>query len=105
MNMEEKQMPPAFLPHSQHRAQFLPSFVVRYAGDPAWLVPAIRKAIGEIDPNLPVSDITTLARMVDEFALNRRLLAQLSTVFGMLAALLACIGIYGVMLYAIARWT
>ena len=43
--------------------------------------------------------------VTDLNALNRRLLAQLSMVFGMLAALLACIGIYGVMSYAIARRT
>ena len=43
--------------------------------------------------------------MVDDFALNRRLVAQLSTFFGILAALLACIGIYGVMSYATTRRT
>jgi len=67
--------------------------------------PAIRKAIGDTDPNLPVSNVRTLAQMVDDFALNRRLVAQLSTFFGILAALLACIGIYGVMSYATTRRT
>jgi ABC-type antimicrobial peptide transport system permease subunit len=61
--------------------------------------------IGEIDANLPVSDVATLAQMVDDFTLNRRLVAQLSTFFGILGALLACTGIYGVMSYGITRRT
>ena len=92
MSLEEKQMPAAFFPHLQHREEFLRNFVVRHSGDPAFLVPAIRRVIGEIDANLPVSDVATLAQMVDNFTLNRRLVAQLSTFFG-LGALLACIGI------------
>jgi predicted permease len=105
MSPDEKQMPAAFFPHSQHREEFLRSFVVRYAGDPASLVPAIRKAAQEIDANLPVSDAATLTQMVDDFTLNSRLVAELSTFFGILGALLACIGIYGVMSYGISRRT
>ncbi len=103
--LEEQQMPAAFFPHSQHRAHFLYNFVARYSGDPIWVIPEIRRGIGEIDPNLPVSDVATVARMVDDFTLNRRLVAQLSTFFGILAAALACIGIYGVMSYGITRRT
>jgi predicted permease len=105
MELEEKQMPAAFFPHSQHREKFLSNFVARYTGDPTLIVPAMRRGIGEIDADLPVSDVTTLAQMVDDFALNRRLVAQLSTFFGLLATLLACIGIYGVMSYGITRRT
>jgi ABC-type antimicrobial peptide transport system permease subunit len=98
-------MPAAFFPHAQHREKFLRNFVVRYTGDPIVLVPAIRRAVREIDANLPVSDVATLAQMVDDFTLNRRLVAQLSTFFGILGAVLACIGIYGVMTYGITRRT
>ncbi|HKX00458.1 MAG TPA: ABC transporter permease [Bryobacteraceae bacterium] len=105
MLLEEKQMPAAFFPYSQHLEHFNDSFVVRYAGDPASIVPEIRRCVAEIDPNLPVSDVRTLAQMVDDFTLNRRLVAELSTFFGILAALLASIGIYGVMSYGIARRT
>jgi predicted permease len=105
MELEEKQMPAAFFPHLQHRQEFLRNLVVRYTGEPAFLLPAIRRAAGEIDANLPVSDAATLAQMVDDFTLNRRLVAQLSTFFGILGALLASIGIYGVMSYAITRRT
>jgi predicted permease len=105
MELEEKQMPAAFFPYSQHRREFLRNLVVRYSGDSSWVAPAVRRAVSGIDARLPVSDVTTLSQMVDDFALNRRLVAQLSTFFGILGALLACIGIYGVMSYAITRRT
>jgi ABC-type antimicrobial peptide transport system permease subunit len=105
MDPEERQMPAAFFPHAQHPSRFLTNLVVRCTGDPTLMAPAIRRGIREIDANLPVSDVRTLAQMVDDFGLNRRLVAQLSTVFGILAALLACIGIYSVMSYGITRRT
>jgi predicted permease len=105
MDLEEKQMPAAFYPHSQHHPHFLFNFVARYTGNPKLLFPEIRKAVAEIDPNLPVGDVTTLAQVVDDNVSNKRLIAQLSTIFGILAAFLACIGIYGVMSYGITRRT
>jgi len=66
---------------------------------------AITKAIGEIDPNLPVGDFTTLAQTLDDSVLNHRLVAQLCSVFGLLAVLLACIGLYGLMSYGVTRRT
>src|SRR5262249_39474456 len=82
-----------------------PFLLPRHPGAPAVIGPAIRKAIADTDPNLPVSNVRTLAQMVDDFALNRRLVAELSTFFGILAALLACIGIYGVVSYGVTRRT
>jgi predicted permease len=104
MNLDEKAMSAAFFPHSQH-PRFLYSFIVRYSGDSSSLASAIKKSVGEIDANLPVGDFTTLAQTVDESVLNHRLVAQLCTFFGALAALLACIGIYGLMSYGVARRT
>jgi predicted permease len=105
-NLDEKQRPAAFFPHTQHvNGRFLYSFIVRHTGEPASIVPAIRNAIREIDPNLPVGDVTTLATLVDESALDKRLVAELSTFFGMLAIFLSCLGIYGVMSFGIARRT
>jgi len=105
MELEEEQMPAAIFPYAQHPQHFIFSFVVRSDGDPESLIPAIRKTIAGVDPHLPVSDIRTLAQMVDDFTVNRRVVAQLSTFFGILAALLASIGMYGVMSYGIARRT
>lgn len=65
----------------------------------------IRQAINDVDADLPIGDITTLERLVDDSVVNRRAIAELSTLFGVIAIVLACIGIYGVTSYGIARRT
>ena len=104
MSLGEKPMPAAFYPHAQHPG-FLYSFVARYSGDPTTVAAGIKKTAGEIDANLPVGEFTTLAQIVDDSVLNHRLVAQLCTFFGGLAALLVCIGLYGLMSYGVARRT
>jgi predicted permease len=104
LGLAEKRRPVAFYPHSQRRG-FANNFVVRYSGDPKVLIREIKKAFAEVDPNVPVSNFLTLEKMVDDSVGTRRLVAELSAIFGALAALLACIGIYGVMSYGIARRT
>jgi len=105
MNLQERPQPAAFYPHSQHSLHFLFNFIARYSGNPNQLVSGIRSAVREIDPNLPLGDVTSLERVVDDSVLNKRVAAQLATFFGVLAAFLACIGIYGVMSWGIARRT
>ena len=103
MNLNEKPMLAAFYPYSQHPG-FLYNFVTRYSGnDPAGIANAIKQTVKEIDPNLPVGDFTTLTQVVDDSVLNHRLLAQLCTFFGVLAAVLVCIGIYGFMSFGVTR--
>ena len=103
MNLREKPRPAAFYPHAQHHG-FLYSMVVRYTGDPTSLIPEIRRAVKEVD-RMPVGDFITLSQLVSAGMATNRLVAQLSTLFAALAALLACAGIYGVMSYSIARRT
>ena len=102
----ERERPAVFFPHSQHLRYFLFSIVVRH--DPAaaaTLMPTIRNAVAEVDPNLPIRNVTTLSRLVDDSVVNRRAVAELSAFFGLLAVVLACIGIYGVTSYGITRRT
>jgi predicted permease len=105
MGLEEQQMGAVFYPYTQHQHLMPRILAVRYSGKPGPLFPEIRQAVSAVDPNLGMSDATTLEDAVDNSELNRRLIAQLATFFGGLAAFLACIGIYGVMSYAIARRT
>ena len=102
--LEEKPQPAAYFVYTQH-PQYLPNFVVRYSGDSQQTISAVRSAIAEVNRNVPINGIATLAEQVDESTANQRLIAQLSAFFGLLAVLLVCIGMYGLMSYAVARRT
>jgi ABC-type antimicrobial peptide transport system permease subunit len=104
VSLQEKQHAAAFYPYVQHPG-FLENLAIRYSGDPKSAIAGIRRAVAEVDPNLPIGGFIALSRMVDDSVQNRRIVAQLCTVFAILAAILASIGIYGVMSYGIARRT
>jgi len=76
---------------------------VRATGDAGALVAAIRNVVHSLDPNLPVFDIKTFADHIDESISRERLIALLSSFFGLFALLLAGLGLYGVMAYAVSR--
>ena len=76
---------------------------VRTAGDPAALAPALRAAIAEIAPGLPVYNVTTLQHMFDTAVATERTLAVVSSFFAAVALLLACIGLYGLLAWSVER--
>lgn len=78
---------------------------VRTTGDPSNGFGELRQAVRELDPNVPIVAMRTLEEQVDKSLVTERLLASLSTVFGLLATLLAAVGLYGVMAYMVARRT
>jgi putative ABC transport system permease protein len=78
---------------------------VRARGDTGALIAAIRNEVRRLDPNLPVYDIKTFADQIDESISRERMIALLSSFFGLFALLLAGLGLYGVMAYAVARRT
>ncbi len=78
---------------------------VRARGDTGALIAAIRNEVRRLDPNLPVHDIKTFADQIDESISRERMIALLSSFFGLFALLLAGLGLYGVMAYAVARRT
>ena len=78
---------------------------VRTAGDPAAASNEVRRAIAEVDRNLPISDATTLREQVASTFNSQRLAARFVSAFGGLALLLACVGLYGTVGQAVARRT
>jgi ABC-type antimicrobial peptide transport system permease subunit len=61
--------------------------------------------VRRLDPNLPVFSVMTMQRQIDESIFTDRLVAALSAAFGVLATILATVGLYGVMAYMVARRT
>jgi predicted permease len=80
-------------------------FMVRSKTDPAAVAAQVRAAIIAIDPSLPIDGVDPLTRLMQQSIQEERLVAKLATGFGVLALLLASIGLYGVMTYAITRRT
>jgi predicted permease len=74
-------------------------------GDPDKIAGAVRAALAGIDPSLPIIDVKTISEVVDQRMGNERLISQLAGFFSLLALLLACIGLYGVMSYSVVRRT
>jgi ABC-type antimicrobial peptide transport system permease subunit len=75
------------------------SFEVRYSGNPAAVIAAIRAAVREVAPGVPPVEIRTMNELMGETLVTERAIRQLSSIFGLLALLLAAIGLYGVMSY------
>jgi len=81
------------------------TFAVRLASPDAGVLAAIRAAVRDIDPSLPVLNLRTQDEQIDRLHAQERLFARLSGFFGLLALALACVGLYGLMSYAVLRRT
>jgi len=77
--------------------------IARTAGDPDALVPALRSIMADLAPDLPATNIQTMADRVDGMVAGRRFQTVLMVLFGVLALLLAAIGVYGVAACAVSQ--
>lgn len=93
--------PTAYLPLKDGAAHF----ELRTAVNPEALIPAVQSIVSELDSHLPRPDCKTGVGQIDRSLFRERLVARLSGFFGVLALALACIGLYGLLSYEVARRT
>jgi predicted permease len=85
------------------QSAYTSELAIRINGDPAAAGPAVRAAIATVDSRLPISQMTTIGEQLGNALQQQRLFARLVGVFGVLAVLLACVGLYGVVAQSVAR--
>jgi predicted permease len=104
-HVRDAERPYFYRPYSQFGKLFGMSFYVRSQQDPLLIANTLRETVRGADANLPVYDLKTVQRVVDEDLFAERVIAGLSAAFGGLAALLAALGIYGVLAYLVVQRT
>jgi ABC-type antimicrobial peptide transport system permease subunit len=80
-------------------------FEIRTAVDPRTIIPAVRSAVSQLDNNLPLFSMKTESEQIERSLFQERLIAHLSSFFGALALLLACVGLYGLLSYGVTQRT
>ncbi len=102
-SLRENHISMLFLPCFQFPPDHLQrmTYEVRTAGNPASVVAAVRKQIQRIDPNIPLYNVRTLTEQANQSLMPERLVATLASLFGLLALVLVCVGLYGIMAYRV----
>ena len=90
---------------SEERSMYLGKVILRTGGAIPYLEKQVRRAMGNINPDLPVISVFPFAQQLQRHLDQQQMIAQLMTIFGFLALTLATVGLYGVMAYGVERRT
>jgi predicted permease len=103
-SLRDAAVPTMYSPYLQ-RPQGSATFEIRTTGDPLASIAAVRDAVRQVDPNIPLINVTTQLQEIERRFVQEKVLAQAYAVFGGLALLVAAVGLFGVMSYNVARRT
>jgi predicted permease len=94
-----------YIPYTQEKATPSLTYYVRTSLDPLAVATPVRQVVSGLDASLPIYDVRTFDEQIDEQISGDRLIAVLATAFGVLAALLAAMGIYGLLAFTVTQRT
>ena len=104
-SLREEFLPTFYLPFFQEPAGGPISFVLRTSRDPRPVMAGLRSIVGQIDPSLSVENVRTLDEVLNANVRQERIVAQLGGFFSLFALTLACLGLYGVLSFAVVQRT
>lgn len=104
-SLRNKKMRVIYMAFAQEPQPGFISFTVRTSNKPEAVLPEVRRAVAQVDPTLALWDVSTMEAQVEESLFVERMIATLCACFGLLATVLAAVGLYGVMAFSVARRT